>query len=578
MRSLLTPRGQRGRASGRRAARRPAVVAVLVTLLLALGAAPAWAHAGLVHTDPHDGAVLEYDLGQIVLTFNEPVATTLGAVRVVGPDGRRVDRGTTTRRAGGTEVVAQVEPDLAHGTYAVLWRVVSEDSHPVGGVTTFSVFERTPVGAAQQAGSDGAGGAAGVLLRMSRGVLYAGLVLLLGVLGFVLALWDEGRQRPRVRRLLWSGWALTTCATVAGLLLQGPYAAGLPISQAFSSVLLQDVLGTRFGQASAARLGLLFPVAVLLLALDRAPRAAAAAMAGATGVGLLLTTSATGHAAAGELVAVSWPLDALHLAAVCAWLGGLIVLLSAVLPAGRTDTLAGVLPRWSRFAEASVAIIIATGLFASWREVRSLDALPGTAYGQLLLVKTALVLGMIGLGALGRGFVRRHYTRTVVHASTVLAAPERPAPLPEQVRRLRAGVLLEAVLAVVVLAVTAVLVETNPARVAYAPVFSQTADVATTGGQPLRVQADLEPARAGINQLHVYYTAAGSLAVDVAEASARLVSESGETVPVTLPRKSLGHYEQLTVPLSASGRWRLEVRTRTSDIDTTTTTFTIPVH
>lgn len=557
---------------------RAAVVAALVALLVGLGAAPAWAHAGLVHTDPHDGAVLEYDPGQVVLTFNEPVGTTLGAVKVIGPDGRRrVDRGTTTRRAGGTEVVAQVEPGLAHGTYAVLWRVVSEDSHPVNGVTTFSVFERTPAAAAQKTGQNGAGGAAGVLLRTSRGVLYAGLILLLGVLGFVLVLWHDGRDSRRVRWLLWSGWGMTAAATLAGLLLQGPYAAGLPLSQAFSGVLLQDVLGTRFGQASSARLAMLLPLAVVVLTLRRAPRGAAAAITAATGTALLLTTSATGHAAAGELAALSWPLDALHLAAVCAWLGGLVVLLAAVLPARQPALLAAVLPRWSRLAEVSVALIVATGLFASWREVRSPGALPGTGYGQLLMLKTVLVIAMIALGAAGRAFVRRHYTRTVVYASTLTARPTRPAPALEQVRRLRTGVLLEAALAVVVLAVTAVLVETNPARVAYAPVFSKTAEI-TDAGQPLRVQADVEPATAGINALHVYYTGAGSLAVDVPETTARLISPSGETVPVTIPRKNLGHYEQLTVPLSSKGRWRLEIRTRTSDIDTSTTTFTVPVH
>ena len=44
-----------------------------------------------------------------------------------------------------------------------------------------------------------------------------------------------------------------------------------------------------------------------------------------------------------------------------------------------------------------------------------------------------------------------------------------------------------------------------------------------------------------------------------------------------MPRNSLGHYEQLTVPLPSSGDWRLDVTTRTSDVDATTTTFTVPV-
>jgi hypothetical protein len=44
-----------------------------------------------------------------------------------------------------------------------------------------------------------------------------------------------------------------------------------------------------------------------------------------------------------------------------------------------------------------------------------------------------------------------------------------------------------------VLSITAFLVETTPARVAYAPVFSE---IAAVDG-PLRVQVDVEPARAG---------------------------------------------------------------------------------
>lgn len=548
-------------------------VAVMSVLLAVLGAAPAWAHAALIHTDPHQGSVLEYDPRQVVLTFSEPVGTSLGAVRVLGPDGKRVDAGTVSTRAKGTEVVVPIDGDLTEGTYAVVWRVVSEDSHPVSGVTTFSVGRpSTPAATAATAEQDD-GGAAGQLLTVARGVLYAGLVLLVGGLAFVLVLWHAGRQSTAVRRLLWAGWGPAAAGSLAGLLLQGPYAAGLPLTSALDGALLGDVLGTRFGTASTARLLLLLPLAILLSALGRLPRRTAAVIAVPCVAGLLLSTSAVGHAAAGELTALALPLDALHLAAVSAWLGGLVVLLLAVLPSRDPARLAAVLPGWSRWAAGSVAVIVATGLFASWREVRELAALPSTRYGQLLLAKTALVLTMLVLGALGRRFVRRHYTQTVVHASTATSVAERPAPGAPEIGRLRTGVLLEAGTAAAVLALTAVLVETTPARVAYAPMFSQTA--AVTG--PLRVQVDLEPARTGINQLHVYYTGTGALAVDVEEVTARLVSETGETVPVQVPHDTLGHYEQLTVPLTEAGRWRLELTTRTSDIDATTTSFTVPV-
>ncbi len=92
------------------------------------------------------------------------------------------------------------------------------------------------------------------------------------------------------------------------------------------------------------------------------------------------------------------------------------------------------------------------------------------------------------------------------------------------------------------------------------------------------MQVDVEPARAGLNQMHVYFTGAGGKAVDVAEVTARF-SRAGtdDVVPVAVPRDTLGHYAQLKLPLPDPGQWRLVLTTRTSDIDAYSTTFTIRV-
>ncbi len=440
-----------------RRVRRAGVLALLAGLLLVLGATPASAHAALLHSDPHDRDVLGDVPTQVVLTFSEPVATSLGAVKVLAPDGSRVDTGRTRTREGRTEVVAPLLPDLAEGTYVLLWRVVSEDSHPVSGASTFSVGRASTPSAV--AGSPGDGAAAGRLLTATRGLLSAGLVLLVGGLAFVLGLWREGVGVRAVRRLLWAGWAATALGSAGALLLQGPYAAGLPVTRALDGALLGEVLGTRLGSATVARLALLLPAAVLLLALGRASRAALLTVGLPVAAGLLLTTSLVGHAAAGDLTAVALPLDVLHLAAAATWLGGLTVLGVALLRRPDPARLAAVLPRWSRWATGSVLVLVVTGTFAGWREVRDAGALPGTGYGRLLLLKLLLVAGMLLLGLAGRTAVRRHWTRPVVLASTVLAPPVRPQPAPADLGRLRRGVLLEAGTAAAVLAVTAVLVE-----------------------------------------------------------------------------------------------------------------------
>jgi copper transport protein len=547
--------------------RRLVLVVLLALTVLLVPVSPAWAHAALLESSPADGAVLQDPPSEVVLRYSESVGTSLGAVRVVAPDGSRADTGRVTTRAGGTEVVAPLREGLGHGTYVLLWRVVSEDSHPVSGASTFSIGHESAVATAGT--EEGGGGAAADLLTISRGVLYAGLVLLVGGLAFVLVVWPGGSRVRAVRRVLWTGWGLVALGSVAGLLLQGPYAAGLPLSQAFDVALLTDVLGTRYGAATAVRIGLLVAVAGLLLA--GLSRRVTAALAAPLLTGLLFTTSLVGHAGVGELVAVALPADAVHLGAASAWLGGLVLLAVAVLHRPRVTDLATVLPRWSRWAAVSVLVLVATGTFASWREVRELPALTGTTYGRLLLIKTALVAGMLLIGALGRVWVRRHCAMELAVAGAGRSMAE---PSASDVGRLRRGVLLEAGTAVAVLAVTSVLVQTTPARSAYAPMFSETKTV--TGD--LRVQVDLEPARAGLNQMHVYYTGAGGKAVDVEEVTARFTRiGADDVVPVDVPRDSLGHYEQLKVPLPDPGQWRLVLTTRTSDIDAPSTSFTVRI-
>lgn len=531
---------------------RAALAVFLACLVTQLPAAPAWAHAALLETTPSDGVVMQEQPGEVVLRYSEPVSTSLGAVKVLAPDGARVDTGEVTTRAGRTEVVALLRPGLAAGTYLLVWRVVSEDSHPVSGASTFSIGRPS---AAATAPAPGGNSAAEQLLTLSRLLTFAGLVLLVGVSMFLLVLWPAGQHLSGSRRLVYTGWSLSVVGSAAGLLLQGPYAAGLPLSRAFDGELLFEVLQTRYGAATAARLGLLGAAAVLLCLLEhRRPRVVFRVVAAVIGISLLFTTSVVGHAGVGELAAVALPADALHAAAAAAWLGGLALLAVVLLRRGEPRELAAILPRWSRWAAGAVIVLVTTGAFASWREVRELEAVISTTYGRLLLIKLALVAGMLVFGALGRSWVRRHYVLPVAHAATGDCGPGRPTPSPVAARQLRRSVVLEAGTAVVVLAVTAGLVETTPARTAYAPVFTETKTVSGA----LQVQVDLEPVRAGLNQMHVYYTGAGGKAVDVEEVTARFTRVgSDDVIPVDIPHDTLGHYEQLRVPLPYPGTWRL---------------------
>ncbi|WP_157970819.1 copper resistance CopC/CopD family protein [Nakamurella deserti] len=589
---------------------------LLAALLTGWFALPALAHATLTTATPGDASVVERAPTVVTLTYDEAVGLQNGAVKVLAPDGTRVDTGEATTGDGGRSVTAPLQPGLARGTYTILWRVLSEDSHSIFGASTFSVGQpsATVAGAAVEAEAGG-GDAAKRLLGVGRLLLYAGLVLLFGGLAFLVTLWPPGRAAPRVVTILRVGWVSTVVASVADLLLQGPYTAGLSLGSALDPVLLANVLETRFGVATVIRLLLLTVVAVLLRRLDRMSRPALSLGTAVLGVGVMLTVSALGHSGAGDLVVVAMAADALHLAAMSYWLGGLVLLGLVVLTRHPLEA-AAMLPRWSSMAATAVCVLVVTGTFTAWRQVRQLDALVSTEYGVLLLVKLGVVAVVMGLAVFSRALVRRRLGGRVggtvqPSAGAVTAAPalvyadgstastpsggssgpvetacspagvDTAGPVdttpatdgPVTGSGLRRSVVVEAVLAAVVLGVTSALVATTPARDTYFPVFEQT--VAATDA--LQVDITVDPARTGLNDLSFSYSA-DSRPVDVVKVSTRWTSEDGTyVVPAELTRAATGEYRFSGLLLPSAGTWKLAVTTQTSDIDTGTVVLAVPI-
>jgi putative copper export protein len=157
--------------------------------------------------------------------------------------------------------------------------------------------------------------------------------------------------------------------------------------------------------------------------------------------------------------------------ATTAWTGGLIALALAVLREARQWPLAllgGCMRRFSRLAGVCVAAVLATGLYNAWLQLQGPSNLVTTIYGRALAVKVLLVLGLLWLGALNR--------YTVVPALDGAGPGERGVRLARWVlressrgrraapSRLSTFVAREALLAVVVFACTAVVVDSTPPR------------------------------------------------------------------------------------------------------------------
>ncbi|MEO6473239.1 MAG: copper resistance protein CopC [Aeromicrobium sp.] len=103
---------------------------------LVLGSSPAYAHAALVSADPGYGAHLARVPSRVSLTFNENVATP-AYVAVTAPDGSPIKIGKIVIL--NHTVSATLGASDMKGKYSLSYRVVSADSHPVEGTTTFTV-------------------------------------------------------------------------------------------------------------------------------------------------------------------------------------------------------------------------------------------------------------------------------------------------------------------------------------------------------------------------------------------------------------------------------------------------------
>lgn len=570
-----------------RIASRALAAAVAAAAAILLTAGPASAHADLLSTNPVAGAVLATSPTQVVLDFDEAVEIDLGSIRVLSTTLARVDEGNSFHPNGqGSDVAVGVQPHLPDGTYIVAWRVISDDSHPVHGAFVFSVGTATGAAHAEKIaasiGTESAGSAVGISFWVVRAFVLASLIVLVGTTFAVAAAWPGGWRARRVRRVVAIAWLLAVVSTILAIGLQGVYASALPFWDLARPSLVSAVLHTRYGEVALIRLALLLAsVPVLAVAATSArhddgagrPRQSGRIVLAAAGVplglALLATPGLSGHAAAGIVIGLGIPADILHLAAASAWVGGLLVigsfLVPGLMPEEHPADSRAVMLRISAIAFGSVAVIVVSGVVLALRQIGSWPGLFSTTYGQLLIAKSSIVLVVVLLGALAR------------HALHGNLAVWRRAEVTEVVprRRLSFGVLSELALIAVVLAVTAALINSVPPRELQAQPFTQTWNVLG-----VQVNAIIEPAIAGPgNQFHFYVLGPGGGPKAIPELDAQVSLPSRNIGPISIPLvvAGPGHYQDNHVDIPLSGSWRLRVTVRTTGSDQRVVYATLPV-
>jgi copper transport protein len=287
---------------------------------------------------------------------------------------------------------------LQSGAYRVVWRVVSDDGHPVGGSFVFWVggSSAAPPPAPHSADAPVAWGP--VLLRAPvipaalRGAGVGSLMALGGLLFFLA--WSGGAPSRRTSRLV-GALAFAAVALLGAHLIA--WLVNVVPEHTLASESVSVALASGLGKVEALR------VVLALLALWAVWLARRARLALFFATAALIVSGASGHSAA---IHPMWamPAKSIHLLAGAAWLGGLLWLVT------RARSVEGVsgadfvreASRVSSVALVAVIVVTASGLLQALLFLPSPLDVFHSAYGAIVLAKIAGVLVLIGFGAFHR--------------------------------------------------------------------------------------------------------------------------------------------------------------------------------
>jgi copper transport protein len=237
----------------------------------------------------------------------------------------------------------------------------------------------------------------------------------------------------------------------------------------------------------------------------------------------------------------------IHLLAALVWIGGVLATVVALGPLlGRRRQEPAALARaclapFSVLAAGCVGLLVVTGLYYAGRQVASLDALLTTVYGQTLLGKLGLVLGVGAVGCLNALILRDGWT-------------------PLSATRLPGLLAAEATLGVGLLLVVGLLTASPPARgPEFAQVPASTPSFRSGSADDLLVSVSVKPNRPGPNIFEVGAVSTrrpAPAAID--RVRLRFTGRQGSVTSPPLTEIEPGRYRSSGRYLYESGAWRIE--------------------
>jgi putative copper resistance protein D len=303
-------------------------------------------------------------------------------------------------------------------------------------------------------------------LIAARFLHYTTVLALFGLILFPLYTFPDRAGAPPARLSQWMRGMVFVATFVALLsaLGWGVFAvanmAGSLSAAADNETLWSVFQETGFGRVWVVRLALLLALLVLMAGRNRSVTDRRDWVTPFISAVLSLSLACVGHTQAHDSSS-TWlfhmSADGAHLLAAGAWLGGLLslgcllTLAGSTLSSEHTAATRAALVRFSGMGYIAVAVLVGSGLINTCMLVGSGSALTGAAYGQLLLAKLCLFIGMLVLAAMNRFWL----VPTLVG---VARRNRHTAPL----RRLRQHVLGEQVLGLIIILIASFLGMMHP--------------------------------------------------------------------------------------------------------------------
>jgi copper transport protein len=541
-----------------------AALAILVGVL-AFGTGIASAHATVETSSPADGQSLSTSPEEISVTFSEAVSTVSGGLSVLDADGNRVDVGKS-RVTNSRTLVTELESGLADGTYVVTYRVLSADGHPVNGSFLFGVGS----GALDRTASPASSGDQlwEIIGGNSRFIMYLAALLAAGVAFFLAFIHDHADDRWRIVPFVRIGSILALFSAIGIVMSQAALLTGKGAGAVTDTGVLRDVLNQNLGWSLAL---LMIGLAAVHLSTDITKKVVSQSLALYGGLAVTVSFAVWGHATELAPRAVSLVADAVHATAAALWLGGLVGLMM-VLSLRKAETVratAGIIGRFSLLAFWSVIALAIAGLTLTLTGSNaSLQSILTTTWGQLVLAKIGLTLIVVIIAAWNR--------RTLVPSLTT--PTEETTDLSVRWSTLLRTVRAEALLLVVVVGLTAILVNVPPARTAVVAKADRV-DI-TKRVDTGNVELSVDPAIVGPNTVQARYTdgtgqplnVANSMTIEFSQPSAGL-----EPITRQVPASEPGVFVLQGNELSIPGTWTVTIAVRTGDFTEQRTSFEVPV-